>query len=139
MLQVDSTSRRWFEMRMLNTVLVATVLMAAMVGGAVPALAQEATASVPEERLEYLCSRIPLVEARIAAVKERIHGDASTWGSLAWLEVKAGQAEDRGLDDLAERLRLRIDVLVELDDLLDARSARLDALDAKCRELGALS
>ncbi len=112
--------------------------VAVMFGGAVPAIAQEESTSVARERVEYLCSRIPLVEARIAAVKERIHGDASTWGSLAWLEVKAGQAEDRGLDDLAERLRLRIEVLVELDDLLDARSARLDALEAKCRELGAL-
>ncbi len=126
-------------MRMRQTVLVTVLAAAAMFGGAMPAIAQEAeTTSVARERVEYLCARIPLVEARIAAVKERIHGDASTWGSLAWLEVKAGQAEDRGLDDLAERLRLRIEVLVELDDLLDARSARLDALEAKCRELGAL-
>ncbi len=126
-------------MRMRQTVLVTVLAAAAMFGGAMSAIAQEAeTTSVARERVEYLCSRIPLVEARIAAVKERIHGDASTWGSLAWLEVKAGQAEDRGLDDLAERLRLRIEVLVELDDLLDARSARLDALEAKCRELGAL-
>ncbi len=121
-------------------------MIAVLTGGmSIPALAQTSLhqtavgqTTVARERLEFLCARIPLVKARIDKVTAWIHGDASTRGSIAWLQQKAAAAESRGFDDLATRLRLRIDVLNELDDLMQARLARLAVLEDKCVELGAL-
>lgn len=102
-------------------------------GLAAPAMAQES--SVPRERLEYLCSRIPLVEARVRAVIAWINGDADTRGSIAWLQEKAREAEARGFTDLARRIQLRIEVLTERLDVLEARLERLAAWEARCDEL----
>jgi hypothetical protein len=103
-------------------------------GLAAPAIAQESS-SVPRERLEYLCSRIPLVEARVRHAIAWINGDVETRGSIAWLEAKARQAEARGYTDLARRIRLRIDVLTERLDVLEARLERLAMWDERCDEL----
>jgi hypothetical protein len=103
-------------------------------GLAAPAMAQESS-SVSRERLEYLCSKVPLIEARVRAAIAWINGDSDTRGSIAWLEVKAEQAEARGFTDLARRIRLRIEVLTERLDVLEARLERLAMWEARCDEL----
>ena len=71
-------------------------------GLAAPAMAQESS-SVSRERLEYLCSKVPLIEARVRAAIAWINGDADTRGSIAWLEVKAAMTTQSHLRETTLR------------------------------------
>ncbi|MGF1646656.1 MAG: hypothetical protein ACFCVF_07040 [Kineosporiaceae bacterium] len=88
------------------------------------------------QRAELACARIPNVVTRTENLQERLAGDASTRGSLAWLEERAEQAEDRDRTELAEALRTRLEVRTELADLLPLRLEALVDAEVACDEAG---
>jgi hypothetical protein len=88
------------------------------------------------QRAELACARIPNVVTRTENLQERLAGDASTRGSLAWLEARADEAEERGRDELATALRTRLEVRTELADLLPLRLEALADAEVACDEAG---
>ncbi|MGF1664258.1 MAG: hypothetical protein ACFCVG_17645 [Kineosporiaceae bacterium] len=88
------------------------------------------------ERADVACARVPNVVTRTENLQERLAGDASTRGSLAWLEARAEQAEERGRDEAATALRNRLEVRTELVDLLPLRLEALVDAEAACEEAG---
>lgn len=102
------------------------------------ALAEESVpADQVADRLDVACARIPITENRVEAILTRIQGDADVVGSIAWLEAKALQADAAGREDLANMIRLRINVRAERVDVLENRLVRLGELSASCDEFGA--
>ena len=61
-------------------------------------------------RLERACLRIPNIEIRTANLIERLNGDASVRGSLAWLQAKIDKAEAEGREQLVTVLENRLAV-----------------------------
>jgi hypothetical protein len=88
------------------------------------------------QRAELACARIPNVVTRTQNLQERLAGDASTRGSLAWLEARADEAEERGRDEVATALRTRLEVRTELVDLLPLRLEALADAEVACDEAG---
>jgi hypothetical protein len=88
------------------------------------------------QRLAVACARIPNVVSRSENLQERLAGDASTRGSLAWLEDRAKEAEDLGRTELAQALRTRLEVRTELAELLPLRLEALADAEVACGEAG---
>lgn len=116
----------------------ALVLSGALVSGlAGAASAQETeTETVPAERLEAACARVPLIRDRIERVLARWEGDADTRGSRAWLEERADKLREQGRTEAAEVVEATIEVRTERLDVLEARLVRLDEIDDVCAEEG---
>lgn len=89
------------------------------------------------ERLERACARIPNLRTRTDNLLARLEGGEGTAGSIAWLEQRVEQAQDRGNADLAQALENRLQVRRESLDVLRRRAERLPELAARCTELGA--
>ncbi len=94
------------------------------------------TANQRERRLELLCARVPNAISRIENLQERLAGDATTRGSLLWLEAKAEQARDAGREELATALENRVEVRTELAELLPQRIEALQSAQMSCDEAG---
>jgi hypothetical protein len=99
--------------------------------------AQTPEPAEPGPRLERLCARVPNLQIRVDNVLERINGDATTRGSLAWLDTKIAKAEELGRTDLAEVLRNRKEVRTAAIDVLELRRDNLAEIADTCAELGA--
>lgn len=122
--------RRWIAAGLAGVALAAAV--------ALPAAAA-APAQVDDElgpRVERLCDRVPNLQLRTANVIERLEGDADTLGSLAWLEVKIGEAETRGRTELVTVLTNRLAVRTDTLAVLHQRTEGLVQLEAWCVEHG---
>lgn len=87
-------------------------------------------------RLERACLRIPNLELRTTNLEKRLDGDASTIGSLAWLQAKVDQAKAAHRDQLATVLENRLAVRKKTRQVLDQRQADLQRLQKRCGELG---
>lgn len=72
-------------------------------------------------RLERACARVEQLETRIETALARINGDATTPGSIAWLEAKIAEAEAAG----------RTQAVTVLQNRLTARTAALESLNTK--------
>lgn len=127
------------------TRLAAAVLMAGTGAVALPgvAVASENEPAEPttvqdqahiEERVDWLCARVPLVTRRVERALDRINGDATVRGSIEWLHDRADQARDAGRDDLAELIEGRIDIRIERIDVLEARLDWLSQAAQLCDE-----
>ena len=82
------------------------------------------------------CAKVDAAEDRLTKLAARIQGDASTAGSVAYLQARARHAADEGHDDLANTLNARAtrrggyvdDLQRAVDRLAKADTAVCDAL-----------
>jgi hypothetical protein len=95
---------------------------------------EDGTGELRRQRLAIACARIPNVIVRTENLEERLNGDETTIGSLAWLEGRIQQAGERGRDELAEVLENRLEVRRELAELLPLRLEALADAQARCDE-----
>ncbi len=87
-------------------------------------------------RLERACLRIPNLELRTTNLERRLDGDASTIGSLAWLQARIDQAKAANHPQLVTVLENRLAVRKATRKVLDARQTELEHLQKRCGELG---
>lgn len=88
------------------------------------------TITVDADAIAQLCDeRLPELLTRAASLIARIEGDASTRGSAAWVQARADEAAADGRDDLARRLEFRADQRLGHVDELEAAIARLEEVD----------
>jgi hypothetical protein len=87
-------------------------------------------------RLERLCLRVPNLQIRTDRLLERIQGDATTRGSLAWLEVQIERARSSGREQLAIVLENRLAVRTATVDVLRMRADALDVIEQICIDHG---
>ncbi len=102
----------------------------------VPTAAQAATTPPLPPRYERACLRIPNLQIRTNKVIDRLNGDASTKGSLAWLQAQIDDAKAKGRTQLATVLQNRLAVRTQTLKVLTQRQQRLTALAEKCRSHG---
>ncbi len=102
--------------------------------GAVNAQTNDATA--PGPRIERLCARVPNLQIRTDNALTRINGDASTKGSLLWLDAQIVKADTRNRTDLAQVLRNRREVRAATVPVLESRSVLLTDLAQRCSAAG---
>lgn len=87
-------------------------------------------------RLERACLRVPNLEQRTANLIERLEGDASVLGSLAWLQAQIDRATAQGRTQLATALENRLAVRTTTLEILHQRQAQLPALREFCIDHG---
>ena len=106
----------------------------------VPTAAMAAPPEAPSDlgpRIERACQRVANIETRTDNLIRRLEGDATTRGSLAWLEAAIARAEENDRADLAEVLRNRLDVrTLTLEVLQLRRDELIPSLKAFCTENG---
>ncbi len=76
-------------------------------------------------RIERACMRIPNIELRTNNLIERLQGDATVRGSLAWLQAQIDRANQRGRTDLATVLENRLAVRTQTLEVLQLRQSEL--------------
>lgn len=91
----------------------------------------------PGGRLELVCARVPNLTLRVDAGIARLEGDATTRGSLAWLQAQIDKATADGRTQLVTVLENRLDVRTARLDLLKARRVALGNIAEICAERGA--
>ncbi|WP_088281975.1 hypothetical protein [Kineosporia sp. A_224] len=79
------------------------------------------------QRRDRSCDRIPEVLARSKRLGERLAADASTPGSIAYVEALAAKAAADGDTQRATRIKNRLAVLEDYQALLPDKVARLEA------------
>lgn len=122
-----------------STMLMGAVVLSAGVALVVPTAAQAASTPSTGElpvRLERACLRIPNLELRTQHLIDRLHGDASTRGSLLWLQAQIDDATAKGRTQLAEVLTNRLAVRTQTVKVLEQRQERLEKLAERCRNHG---
>jgi hypothetical protein len=87
-------------------------------------------------RYQRACLRIPNFENRIANGITRLNADASTRGSLLWLQGQIDDATAKGRTQLATVLQNRLEVRKQTLVVLTKRQERLTKLAEKCRSHG---
>jgi hypothetical protein len=118
----------------------------------VPSVASAATTSTPSTpstpatstdtpkelpaRYQRACLRIPNLQIRINNFIDRLNGDASTRGSLLWLQAQIDNAKSKGRTQLATVLENRLKVRQQTLVVLNQRQERLTKLLELCRNHG---
>ncbi len=108
----------------LFTAITATALSAGLVaGGVTVASASDSSITLPpggvlEQRVTSFCHRVPQLTVRVGKAQARLSGDASTKGSIKWLQAKQEQADKSNHDRVARKL----------DRVIDRRQKRLARL-----------
>lgn len=87
-------------------------------------------------RLQRACLRIPKLETRTSKMMTRLNGDASTRGSLLWLQAQIDDATAKGRTQLATVLQNRLKVRTHTLKVLTNRHERLTKLAELCRNHG---
>ena len=87
-------------------------------------------------RLERACLRIPNLQIRTDHLIERLNGDASVRGSLAWLQAQIDKAEAEGREQLVTVLDNRLAVRTKTLEVIEQRSPKLVELKQKCIDHG---
>ena len=87
-------------------------------------------------RYKRACLRIPNIEGRIDNAITRLNADASTRGSLLWLQAQIDDATAKGRTQLATVLQNRLEVRKQTLVVLTKRQERLTKLAEKCRSHG---
>ena len=135
-----TTPRRSFK----STLMIGAVAVTAGAGLAVPSAAFAASAPTDPgattrelpARLERACLRIPNLQTRTANLIARLNGDASTRGSLLWLQAQIDDATAKGRTQLATVLTNRLKVRTQSLQVLTNRQERLTKLADLCRKHG---
>lgn len=87
-------------------------------------------------RYQRACLRIPNLEIRTTNFINRLDGDATVRGSLAWLQVQIDDATAKGRTQLVTVLKNRLAVRTQTLQVLTVRQQRLEKLAEKCRNHG---
>jgi hypothetical protein len=119
-----------------SMLMIGAVVVTAGAALVVPSSAQAATASTTDElpaRLKRACLRIPNLQLRTDNFIARLNGDASTRGSLLWLQAQIDDATAKGRTQLASVLENRLAVRTETLQVLTVRQQRLTNLIERCR------
>ena len=122
-----------------STMMIGAVVLSAGVALVVPTAAHAASTPTTNElpvRLERACLRIPNLELRTQNLINRLNGDASTRGSLLWLQAQIDDATAKGRTQLAEVLTNRLAVRTQTVKVLEQRLERLEKLAERCRNHG---
>ena len=122
-----------------STIMIGAVALSAGVALVVPTTAHAASTTTTNElpvRLERACLRIPNLELRTQNLINRLNGDASTRGSLLWLQAQIDDATAKGRTQLAEVLTNRLAVRTQTVKVLEQRLERLEKLAERCRNHG---
>jgi hypothetical protein len=122
-----------------STVMISAVVLSAGVALVVPTAAHAASTPSTTElpvRLKRACLRIPNLEIRTERLINRLNGDASTRGSLLWLQAQIDDATAKGRTQLAEVLTNRLAVRTQTVKVLEQRHERLEKLAERCRNHG---
>jgi hypothetical protein len=133
-----TTPRRGFK----STLVVGAVVVTAGVGLAMPSAAQAATptdtpaARELPPRYQRACLRIPNLQLRTDKVIARLNGDASTRGSLLWLQAQIDDATAKDRTQLATVLENRLKVRTQTLQVVKNRQERLTKLAELCRQHG---
>jgi hypothetical protein len=125
--------------RSVRSMMISAVVLSAGVALVVPTAAHAAGAPTTDElpaRLERACLRIPNLEIRTQNFIDRLNGDASTRGSLLWLQAQIDDATAKGRTQLAEVLTNRLAVRTQTVTVLEQRHERLEKLAERCRNHG---
>jgi hypothetical protein len=96
------------------------------------------TASEPDwdARFDRVCKRVDKQLKRAGKVQDRLSADASTRGSLAYLQARIDRAQKAGQDDLAKVLGLRLQLRRQLADQLPQRVDLLQQAQQTCQQAG---
>lgn len=89
-----------------------------------------------QQRLEKACARVPEAETRVADRIAHLQGDASTKGSLAWLQAQIDKATAKGRTQLVTVLQNRLDLRTQLLPLLQQRQANIAEIKQICVDHG---
>ena len=140
-----TTPRRSFKSSLMLGAIVAT----AGATFVVPSVASAATTTTPSTpaapadtpkelpaRYQRACLRIPNLQIRITNFIDRLNGDASTRGSLLWLQAQIDNAKSKGRTQLATVLENRLKVRQQTLVVLNKRQERLTKLLELCRNHG---
>ena len=129
-----------------SKLMIGAVVVTAGAGLVVPAAASAAspTAAPPTDtatrelpaRLKRACLRIPNLQTRTSNMITRLNGDASTRGSLLWLQAQIDDATAKGRTQLATVLQNRLKVRTQTLTVLTKRQERLTKLADMCRNHG---
>jgi hypothetical protein len=124
------------------------VVVAAGAAFVVPTVAQAATTDTSgttdtttgtrelPARYQRACLRIPNLEIRTTNFINRLNGDATVRGSLAWLQTQIDDATAKGRTQLVTVLKNRLAVRTQTLQVLTVRQQRLEKLADKCRNHG---
>ena len=129
-----------------STIMFGAVVLSAGAAMVVPSVAQAATtpATTPATtntkelpaRLQRACLRIPNMENRTSNFITRLNGDASTKGSLLWLQAQIDDAKAKNRTQLATVLENRLKVRTQTLAVLTQRQTTLQKLADLCRQHG---
>ncbi len=123
-----------------SMLMLGAVVVTAGTAFVVPSSAQAATPSSTVNelpaRLKRACLRIPNLQLRIGNFITRLEGDASTRGSLLWLQAQIDDAKAKGRTQLATVLENRLAVRTQTLRVLTVRQERLTNLIERCRNHG---
>lgn len=99
----------------MKKLLVGLLTAGLMAGGAATASAatqpsEPVTITLSPEQVADLCEkRLPKIEKRTTSLLDRINGDATVRGSVAWLRARATAERDAGRETSAQLLEERAD------------------------------
>ena len=129
-----------------SKIMIGAVIVTAGAGLVVPAAASAAsTTTAPPSsttarelpaRLQRACLRIPNLQTRTTNLITRLNADASTRGSLLWLQAQIDDATAKGRTQLATVLQNRLKVRTQSLTVLTNRQERLTKLVELCRNHG---
>jgi hypothetical protein len=88
--------------------------------------------AVTGARLGHACSRLPGRITRLQKVQTRLHADAATKGSIAFLQARIDKATADGNTDLAKLLSDRMAVRKDIDAALPDVLTHLQDAQAIC-------
>ena len=133
-----TTPRHSPNFKKLPKIMLAAAVVTAGAALIVPATASAATTTTGDlpVRFERACLRIPNFQIRTDNFITRLNGDASTRGSLAWLQAQIDDAKAKGRSQLATVLENRLAVRTQTLEVLKVRQQRLANLVEKCRAHG---
>ncbi len=98
----------------------------------------EAARAAAAQRLTVACARIPNLLIRSEKLQARLAADASTRGSIAWLQARVEAAQKAGRAELVTVLTNRLEVRRALQEALPGRTGRLrQAQQGVCAEAAA--
>jgi hypothetical protein len=103
---------------------------------AAAATSSTSTAGDLPVRYERACLRIPNFQIRTNNLITRLNADASTKGSLAWLQAQINDAKAKNRTQLATVLQNRLAVRTQTLKVLQQRQDGLAKLLDKCRAHG---
>lgn len=117
----------------------AVATTAVLTVAAVPGIAAAQSTSTDDlrPRVERACARVPNLTLRTDNLLARLQGDASTVGSLAWLDGEIAKAQAAGRTQLVTVLQNRRNVRSANIAVLQKRKTELATLAQKCSELKA--